>query len=127
MTNTRPLLPPFSVETAALKARLAEDAWNSRDPYKVTLAHTLDSEWRNCSEFYVGRKDISTRHLENPHHRRRKCVAKPVRAHPADGARYRFFRCLRQGLRACVSTLQQSIMELERRKIQVNHRTNCSP
>jgi nuclear transport factor 2 (NTF2) superfamily protein len=58
MTNTRPPLPPFSVETAALKARLAEDAWNSRDPDKVTLAYTLDSEWRNRSEFIVGLKDI---------------------------------------------------------------------
>ena len=48
-------LPPFTAETAAQKARMAEDAWNSRDPEKVSLAYTEDSVWRNRSEFIQGR------------------------------------------------------------------------
>jgi hypothetical protein len=54
----RPPLPPFTRETAALKVRLAEDGWNSRDPHKVALAYTLDSRWRNRSEFFQGRQPI---------------------------------------------------------------------
>jgi uncharacterized protein len=48
----RPPLPPFTVETAAQKARMAEDAWNTRDPARVALAYTIDSVWRNRSEFF---------------------------------------------------------------------------
>ena len=55
---TRPPLPPFTTETAALKVRLAEDGWNSRDPAKVALAYTPDSLWRNRSEFITGRAAI---------------------------------------------------------------------
>jgi nuclear transport factor 2 (NTF2) superfamily protein len=55
---TRPPLPPFTRETAIQKVRLAEDAWNSRDPEKVSLAYTLDSRWRNRSEFVNGRAEI---------------------------------------------------------------------
>jgi len=55
---TRPPLPPFTAETAAQKARLAEDAWNSRDPARVALAYTVDSRWRNRSEFFSGRPAI---------------------------------------------------------------------
>lgn len=55
---TRPPLPPFSRETATQKVRLAEDAWNSRDPEKVSLAYTPDSRWRNRSEFLNGRQEI---------------------------------------------------------------------
>jgi hypothetical protein len=55
---TRPPLPPFTAETAAQKARLAEDAWNSRDPARVALAYTEDSRWRNRSEFFRGRAAI---------------------------------------------------------------------
>ncbi len=55
---SRPPLPPFTVETAALKARLAEDAWNSRDPARVALAYTPDSQWRNRSTFLTGRGAI---------------------------------------------------------------------
>jgi nuclear transport factor 2 (NTF2) superfamily protein len=55
---TRPPLPPFTRETAILKVRLAEDAWNSRDAEKVSLAYTLDSRWRNRSEFANGRAEI---------------------------------------------------------------------
>ena len=58
MTDNRPPLPPFTAETAAQKARLAEDAWNSRDPRKVALAYTPDSEWRNRAEFVSGRAQI---------------------------------------------------------------------
>ncbi len=55
---SRPPLPPFTRETAAQKARMAEDAWNSRDPVKVSLAYTDDSRWRNRSEFFHGRDDF---------------------------------------------------------------------
>jgi len=55
---TRPPLPPFTRETAVQKVRLAEDAWNSRDPEKVSLAYTPDSRWRNRSEFIHGREEI---------------------------------------------------------------------
>jgi hypothetical protein len=57
-TATRPPLPPFTRDTAILKVRLAEDAWNSRDPEKVSLAYTADSRWRNRSEFVNGRAEI---------------------------------------------------------------------
>lgn len=51
-------LPPFTADTAAQKARLAEDAWNSRDPARVALAYSEDSRWRNRSEFFQGRAAI---------------------------------------------------------------------
>lgn len=54
----RPPLPPFTPESAALKVRLAEDAWNTRDPERVSLAYTVDSHWRNRAEFIVGREAI---------------------------------------------------------------------
>jgi uncharacterized protein len=54
----RPPLPPFTAETATQKARLAEDAWNTRDPAKVALAYSLDSIWRNRAEFLRGRQAI---------------------------------------------------------------------
>jgi nuclear transport factor 2 (NTF2) superfamily protein len=54
----RPPLPPFTSETAAEKVRLAEDGWNSRDPGKVALAYTVDSQWRNRAEFVNGREAI---------------------------------------------------------------------
>ncbi len=54
----RPPLPPFTTETAIQKVRLAEDAWNTRDPQKVSLAYTEDSRWRNRSEFLHGRQAI---------------------------------------------------------------------
>jgi uncharacterized protein len=58
MPDTRPPLPPFTFETALEKARKAEDAWNTRDPHKVSLAYTVDSRWRNRSEFVTGREAI---------------------------------------------------------------------
>ncbi|MGE3191523.1 MAG: DUF1348 family protein [Vicinamibacterales bacterium] len=57
-TPTRPPVPPFTRDTAAEKVRMAEDAWNSRDPERVALAYTPDSAWRNRSEFVVGRPAI---------------------------------------------------------------------
>ncbi len=55
---TRPPMPPFTLETAMQKARMAEDAWNSRDPEKVSLAYTPESVWRNRGEFLTGREAI---------------------------------------------------------------------
>ena len=56
--SSRPPLPPFTSESAAAKVRLAEDAWNSRDPARVVLAYSEDSRWRNRSEFLAGRAEI---------------------------------------------------------------------
>jgi len=55
---TRPPLPPFTEQTAAQKVRMAEDAWNTRDPARVALAYTTDSKWRNRAEFITGRAEI---------------------------------------------------------------------
>lgn len=55
---SRPPLPPFTLDTAIQKVRLAEDAWNSRDPERVSLAYSPRSRWRNRSEFIVGRSEI---------------------------------------------------------------------
>ncbi len=54
----RPPLPPFTAETAAQKVQAAEDAWNSRDPDRVALAYTEDTEWRNRAEFLHGREQV---------------------------------------------------------------------
>jgi nuclear transport factor 2 (NTF2) superfamily protein len=56
--SARPPVPPFTLETATKKARLAEDAWNTRDPERVALAYTEDSRWRNRAEFFQGRTAI---------------------------------------------------------------------
>jgi nuclear transport factor 2 (NTF2) superfamily protein len=56
--NTRPPLPPFTEETARQKVQAAEDAWNTCDPHKVSLAYTEDSVWRNRAEFVTGRDEI---------------------------------------------------------------------
>ena len=58
MSLERPPLPPFTLETATQKVRLAEDAWNSRDPVRVAGAYTEDSRWRNRAEFFQGREAI---------------------------------------------------------------------
>jgi len=58
LVEARPPLPPFSRETAIQKVRMAEDAWNSRDPERVALAYTVDSQWRNRAEFPIGRQQI---------------------------------------------------------------------
>lgn len=54
----RPPLPPFSYEDAVKKVRMAEDAWNKQNPEQIALAYTIDSKWRNRSEFLLGRDDI---------------------------------------------------------------------
>ena len=56
--NTKPPLPPYTAETARQKVRLAEDAWNSRDPDRVALVYTEDTRWRNRAEFPVGRAAV---------------------------------------------------------------------
>jgi nuclear transport factor 2 (NTF2) superfamily protein len=56
--SPRPPLPPFTMQTAAEKVRLAEDAWNTRDPQRVAQAYTVDSRWRNRAEFIAGREDL---------------------------------------------------------------------
>lgn len=56
--STQPIVPPFTRETAIRKVRAAEDAWNSRDPERVSLAYSVDSRWRNRAEFVNGRQEI---------------------------------------------------------------------
>ena len=58
MENKRPPLPPFTEETAKQKIQAAEDAWNSKDPERVSLAYTIDTEWRNRAEFLNGRDEV---------------------------------------------------------------------
>lgn len=57
-TEARPPFPPFTHETAVQKVRIAEDGWNNRNPQKVALAYTIDSQWRNRAEFPNGRAEI---------------------------------------------------------------------
>ena len=57
MASPTDIRPPFTAETAAARVRAAEDAWNSRDPKRVSLAYSENSEWRNRSEFVRGRED----------------------------------------------------------------------
>ena len=56
--ETKPPLPPFTLETAQQKVQAAENAWNTRDPERIALAYSIDSEWRNRSEFFSGRDAI---------------------------------------------------------------------
>ncbi len=56
--ETKPPLPPFNAQTAAIKVRMAEDGWNNRNPEKVSMAYSQNSIWRNRSEFLTGRADI---------------------------------------------------------------------
>lgn len=58
MATLQKVRPPFTLETAQLKVRAAEDAWNSRDPQRVSLAYSVDSEWRNRDQFIRGRQQI---------------------------------------------------------------------
>lgn len=58
VNESRPPLPPFTLDDAIVKVRMAEDGWNSRDPEKIALAYTLDSHWRNRAEFLNGREQI---------------------------------------------------------------------
>ena len=72
--ETRPPLPPFDLESAKLKVRLAEDGWNTRDPKRVALAYSEDTRWRNRAEFANGRAEVEafltrklTRELDYAH------------------------------------------------------------
>jgi len=56
--DSKPPFPPFTLETAQKKVQAAEDAWNTRDPERVCLAYTLDTEWRNRAEFLNGRDEV---------------------------------------------------------------------
>lgn len=58
MENAKPPIPPFTLETALQKVQAAENAWNSKDPEKVSLAYTIDTEWRNRTEFLSGREQV---------------------------------------------------------------------
>ena len=58
MSDARPPFPPFTQETAAEKVRAAEDGWNSRNPERLSLAYTVDSVWRNRSEFFKGARGL---------------------------------------------------------------------
>jgi nuclear transport factor 2 (NTF2) superfamily protein len=58
MENKRYPLPPFTMETALQKVQAAEDAWNTKDPEKVSLAYTIDTEWRNRTDFINGREEV---------------------------------------------------------------------
>jgi uncharacterized protein len=58
MENQRLPLPPFNLETALQKVQAAENAWNTKDPEKISLAYTIDTEWRNRSEFINGREAV---------------------------------------------------------------------
>jgi uncharacterized protein len=58
MENKRHPLPPFTLKSALQKVQAAEDAWNTKDPDKVSLAYTVDTEWRNRTEFIHGRKEV---------------------------------------------------------------------
>ena len=67
---TIPIRPPFTLETAVAKVQAAEDAWNSRDPERVALSYTEDSEWRNRAEFFRGRaaiREFLTRKWQKEH------------------------------------------------------------
>ncbi len=59
METKRLPIPPFTFESAQLKVQLAEDAWNSKDPERVCLAYTVDTEWRNRTEFLTGREEVN--------------------------------------------------------------------
>jgi len=58
MTESRPLFPPFTLDTAKQKVQAAENAWNTRDPEQVSLAYTVDSHWRNRDQHIIGREQI---------------------------------------------------------------------
>ncbi|MBV8656544.1 MAG: nuclear transport factor 2 family protein [Burkholderiales bacterium] len=88
--NQRPPFPPFTRESAIEKVRKAEDAWNGRDPQRVSLAYTADSVWRNRSEFVTGREQIVallTRKWQREHDYR---LIKEIWAHDGNRIAVRF-------------------------------------
>jgi len=86
----RPPVPPFTAETAARKVRAAEDAWNTRDPQKVSLAYTEDSRWRNRSQFINGRAEIVAFLTDKWHREHEYRLIKEVWAWAGDRIAVRF-------------------------------------
>ncbi|MCL6267816.1 nuclear transport factor 2 family protein [Flagellimonas myxillae] len=83
-------VPPFTLETAKQKIQLAEDAWNSQDPVKVSKAYTVDSEWRNRSQFINGREEIQTFLTDKWENERNYKLKKEYWAHGDDRIAVRF-------------------------------------
>jgi uncharacterized protein len=90
MTELRPPLPPFTTATAAQKVRAAEDGWNSRDPARVALAYTEDSQWRNRSQFLAGRAAIEGFLAAKWQHEQEYRLIKELWAHDANRIAVRF-------------------------------------
>ena len=87
---SRPPFPPFTLETAIQKVRAAEDGWNSRDPARVALAYTEDSQWRNRSEFVHGRAQIEEFLTRKWQKEREYRLIKEIWAHSSDRIAVRF-------------------------------------
>jgi len=87
---SRPPFPPFTLETAIQKVRAAEDGWNSRDPVRVALAYTEDSQWRNRSEFVHGRAQIEEFLTRKWQKEREYRLIKEIWAHGSDRIAVRF-------------------------------------
>ena len=85
-----PIRPPFTAETAAQKARMAEDAWNSRDPARVALAYSVDCRWRNRAEFITGRAEIEAFLVRKWHRELDYRLIKEVWAHRENRIAVRF-------------------------------------
>ena len=83
-------IPPFTLETAKQKIQMAEDAWNSKDPVKVSKAYTVDSEWRNRSQFINGREEIQAFLTEKWQNERNYRLKKEYWAHGEDRIAVRF-------------------------------------
>ncbi|TAI48128.1 nuclear transport factor 2 family protein [Flagellimonas allohymeniacidonis] len=83
-------VPPFSLETAKQKIQMAEDAWNSQDPVKVSKAYTVDSEWRNRSQFINGREEIQAFLTEKWENERNYKLKKEYWAHGDNRIAVRF-------------------------------------
>jgi nuclear transport factor 2 (NTF2) superfamily protein len=85
-----PIRPPFTADTAAQKVRMAEDAWNSRDPARVALAYSVDSRWRNRAEFITGRAEIEAFLVRKWHRELDYRLIKEVWAHRENRIAVRF-------------------------------------
>lgn len=83
-------IPPFTQETAKQKIQMAEDAWNSKDPVRVSKAYTLESEWRNRSQFIKGREEIVDFLTEKWEKEKNYCLRKEYWAHTNNRIAVRF-------------------------------------
>lgn len=84
------IVPPFTEETALQKVRAAEDAWNSRDPDRVVLAYTENTEWRNRDRFYFGRSEIHSFLTQKWKRERDYCLRKALWCHNGNRIRVTF-------------------------------------